>query len=102
MTTSDWGRVDDDGTVYVRTTDGERPVGQYPEGTPEEALAFFTERYDELAFEVDLLEQRVMAGVMAPEEAAESVRAAAHAGGRRPRRGRPELRWSAGSTRSAR
>ena len=22
-----WGRVDDDGTVYVRTGDGERPVG---------------------------------------------------------------------------
>ena len=46
MTSHDWGRVDDDGTVYVKTADGERPVGQYPEGTPEEALKFFTERYD--------------------------------------------------------
>ncbi|GAA4381173.1 DUF349 domain-containing protein [Nocardioides caricicola] len=74
MTSHDWGRVDDDGTVYVRTGDGERAVGQYPEGTPEEALRFFTERYDALAFEVDLLEQRIKSGVMSPEEAGASVR----------------------------
>ena len=37
----DWGRVDDDGTVYVRTADGERSVGQMPDATPEEALSFF-------------------------------------------------------------
>ena len=74
MTSHDWGRVDDDGTVYVKTTDGERPVGQYPEGTPEEALKFFTERYDALAFEVELLEQRIKSGVMSPDEAAGSVR----------------------------
>ena len=74
MTSHDWGRVDDDGTVYVRTADGERSVGQYPEGTPEEALKFFTERYDALAFEVDLLEQRIKSGVMSPDEAATSVR----------------------------
>src|SRR3954468_18294101 len=70
----EWGRVDDDGNVFVRTADGERSVGQYPEGTPEEALAFFTERYAALAFEVELLEQRIRSGVMTPEEAAASVR----------------------------
>ena len=74
MTTSEWGRVAEDGTVYVRTTDGERPVGQYPEGSPEEALAFFAKRYDELAGSVHLLEQRVNAGVVSPDEATESVR----------------------------
>ncbi|WP_435741547.1 DUF349 domain-containing protein [Nocardioides sp. SYSU DS0663] len=74
MTSHEWGRVDDDGTVYVRTADGERSVGQYPEGTPEEALTFFTERYDALAFEVELLEQRVRSGVLSPEEATESVK----------------------------
>jgi polyhydroxyalkanoate synthesis regulator phasin len=74
VTSHQWGRVDDDGTVYVKTADGERSVGQYPEGTPEEALAFFTERYDALAFEVDLLEQRIRSGVMSPEEATASVR----------------------------
>ncbi len=74
MTSHQWGRVDDDGTVYVRTADGERSVGQYPEGTPEEALKFFTERYAALAFEVELLEQRIKSGVLSPEEAVESVK----------------------------
>lgn len=74
VTSHPWGRVDDDGTVYVKTADGERSVGQYPEGTPEEALRFFTERYDALAFEVSLLEQRIGTGVMSPDEAAASVR----------------------------
>ena len=74
MTSHEWGRVDDDGTVYVKTADGERSVGQYPEGTPEEALSFFTERYAALAFEVELLEQRIKSGVMSPEEASASVR----------------------------
>ena len=77
VTSHEWGRVDSDGTVYVRTADGERSVGQYPEGTPEEALAFYTERYAALAFEVELLEKRINSGVMSPEEAAESVRTVA-------------------------
>ncbi|CAI9406057.1 putative protein/MSMEI_2664 [Nocardioides sp. T2.26MG-1] len=74
VTSQQWGRVDEDGTVYVKTPDGERAVGQYPEGTPDEALKFFTERYAALAFEVELLEKRIQSGVMAPEEAAASVR----------------------------
>jgi hypothetical protein len=75
VTTSEWGRVADDGTVFVRTSDGERPVGQYPEGSAEEALAFYAKRYDELAGSVHLLEQRVTAGVVAPDEATEAVKA---------------------------
>ena len=74
MTSHPWGRVAEDGTVYVKTTDGERSVGQYPEGTPEEALRFFTERYDALEFEVGLLEQRVKAARLSPDEAATSIR----------------------------
>jgi len=74
VTSHEWGRVADDGTVFVRTADGERSVGQYPEGTPEEALAFYTERFAALAFEVDLLDKRIRSGVMSPEEAAESVK----------------------------
>ena len=69
-----WGRVEADGTVYVRTPDGERAVGQYPEGTPEEALAFFTRRFEALEFEVQLLEQRVRAGALTPDEATESIK----------------------------
>ncbi len=71
---SEWGRVTEDGTVFVRTPDGERSVGQYPEGTQEEALKFFTDRYDALAFEVQLLEQRIGAGKLSPEEAATTVK----------------------------
>jgi hypothetical protein len=74
VTSHPWGRVAEDGTVYVKTTDGERSVGQYPEGTPEEALRFFTERYDALEFEVGLLEQRVKAARLSPDEAATSIR----------------------------
>jgi hypothetical protein len=70
----EWGRVEEDGTVYVRTADGERPVGQYPEGSAEDALAFYTRRYDALALEVQLLEQRVNSGVLSPEEAAEAIK----------------------------
>jgi hypothetical protein len=75
VTTSEWGRVAEDRTVYVRTTDGERPVGQYPEGSPEEALDFFTKRYDEIAGSVHLLEQRVQGALVSPEEATEAVKA---------------------------
>ena len=71
---SDWGRVADDGTVYVRTAGEERSVGQYAEGSPEEALKFFTDRYDALAFEVHLLEQRISAGKLSPEEALSAVK----------------------------
>jgi hypothetical protein len=53
-----WGRVDETGTVFVREESGERAVGQYPDGTPEEALAYFERKYVELAGQVTLLEQR--------------------------------------------
>ncbi|HET7682808.1 MAG TPA: DUF349 domain-containing protein [Marmoricola sp.] len=74
QTTDEWGRVTDDGTVFVRTADGERQVGQMPDATPAEALAYFKKKYDDVAFEVDLLEQRVKAGTLAPDEAAASVK----------------------------
>jgi soluble cytochrome b562 len=69
-----WGRVADDGTVFVRTKDGERAVGQWPDANPEEALAFYTRRYDALAFEVDLLEKRVQAGTVSPDDARAAVK----------------------------
>ena len=70
-----WGRVAEDGTVYVRTTDGERSVGSYEAGTPDEALDFFTKRFEELEGKVRLIEQRVASGRLAPEEAATSIKA---------------------------
>ena len=53
-----WGRVDDEGTVSVREADGWRVVGQYPDGTPAEALAYFQRKFADLAGEVTLLETR--------------------------------------------
>ncbi|WP_019180664.1 DUF349 domain-containing protein [Microbacterium yannicii] len=53
-----WGRVEDDGTVSVREADGWRVVGQFPDGSKEEALAYFERKYADLASEVTLLEVR--------------------------------------------
>jgi hypothetical protein len=62
-TSTAWGRIADDGTVYVRTPDeGERVVGSWQAGTPEEGLAHFVRRYDDLATEVNLLETRLGSG----------------------------------------
>jgi hypothetical protein len=64
-----WGRVDESGTVFVREADGEREVGQFPDGTPEEALAYFERKFVELAGQVTLLEQRVKRGAPAADVA---------------------------------
>lgn len=72
-TQSPWGRVDTDGTVYVKTRDGERVVGQWPGGDPAEAMELFTRRYDGLRVEVDLLDKRVRAGSLTPEQAGSTV-----------------------------
>ncbi|VXC18970.1 conserved hypothetical protein [Microbacterium sp. 8M] len=59
---AEWGRVTEDGTVSVREADTWREVGQYPDGTPAEALAYFVRKFEDLAFKVNTLEQRVQAG----------------------------------------
>ena len=69
-----WGRVDEDGTVFVRTPEGERQVGQWPGGDPVEVLALFTRKYDGLVFEVELLEQRLKSGKVSPEDAGASLK----------------------------
>ena len=58
----------------MREADGERAVGQYPDGTPEEALAYFERKYIELAGQVTLLEQRAKRGAPAAD-VAKAVRA---------------------------
>ena len=57
-----FGRVDDDGTVSVREGQSWRAVGSFPDGTPEEALAYFTRKFEDLEATVGLAEQRVKAG----------------------------------------
>ncbi|SEP14788.1 DUF349 domain-containing protein [Trujillonella endophytica] len=63
-----WGRVDEDGTVYVRTADGERAVGSWQAGDPAAGLAHFGRRFDDLATEVTLLEARLKAHTGNPTE----------------------------------
>jgi hypothetical protein len=62
-----WGRVDETGTVFVRDASGERAVGQYPDGSPEEALAYFERKFADLAGQVTLLEQRAKRGAPAAD-----------------------------------
>lgn len=73
MTTDPWGRVDEDGTVYVRTAAGERTVGSWQAGAPEEALAYFHRKYDALVTEVDLLEQRIKTTDLGAAQAEQSI-----------------------------
>jgi Domain of Unknown Function (DUF349) len=70
-----FGRVDPDGTVYVRTSEGERSVGQVPGVPAEEALAFFTRRFEALELEVSLLETRIASQTVSPDDALGSIKA---------------------------
>jgi hypothetical protein len=63
-----WGRVDEEGTVYVRTAEGERAVGNWQAGEPAAGLAHYGRRYDDLATEVSLLEARLKAHTGNPGE----------------------------------
>ena len=69
-----FGRVDESGVVYVRTSDGERIVGSYPGKTPEEALAYFVRKFEVVAAEVALLAARIISGAIVPEDALVAVR----------------------------
>ena len=71
---SKFGRVAEDGTVYVKTINGERAVGSYPGKSAEEALAYFVRKYEQVAAEIGLLGARVRTGAMDPKVAEESVK----------------------------
>ena len=64
-----WGRVDADGTVYVRTAEGERVIGSWQAGSPDEALAFYRRKFEALDTEVSLLEQRITTTDLSPAQA---------------------------------
>jgi hypothetical protein len=68
-----FGRVDESGTVYVRTADGEREVGSYPGATPEEALHYFARKFDELWASADLLHQRLATTDLSAKDAQEGL-----------------------------
>ncbi len=72
---SEWGRIDDDGTAYVRTPDGERVIGSWQAGDAEAGLAYYVRHFEDLETEVTLLEQRLESG--AGDPAATRTQAAA-------------------------
>ena len=57
-----FGRVDDDGTVWLVTSAGERVVGSWQAGEHDAAYAHFGRRFDDLATEVALMERRLASG----------------------------------------
>jgi hypothetical protein len=68
-----FGRVGEDGTVYVITPTGDRAVGSYPGKSAEEALAYFVKKFEMVASEVALLAARIRSGAMVPSDAQEAV-----------------------------
>ncbi|WP_306320621.1 MULTISPECIES: DUF349 domain-containing protein [unclassified Streptomyces] len=74
MSSDPWGRVDETGTVYVRSADGsEREVGSWKAGSPEEALAYFKRKYDGLVVEIGLLERRVQTTDLSAKDAMTAI-----------------------------
>jgi len=71
---SSFGRVGEDGTVYVRTDSGERAVGSYPGKSNEEALAYFVRKFETLAAEVALTADRLRNGAMLAEDGEEAIK----------------------------
>ena len=68
-----FGRVGEDGTVYVITPTGDRAVGSYPGKSADEALAYFVKKFEMVASEVALLAARIRSGAMVPSDAQEAV-----------------------------
>jgi hypothetical protein len=68
-----WGRVDEDGTVFVRTAEGEREIGSWQAGSPDEALAFFQRKFAALETEVTLIEQRIATTDLSPAQAQSTI-----------------------------
>jgi hypothetical protein len=57
-----FGRVDDDGTVWLITGASERVIGCWQAGDPEAAFAHFGRRFEDLSTEITLMEERLASG----------------------------------------
>ena len=63
MTSNAFGRVDSENNVFVIEAGVERHVGQYPNVSEADALAYFVRKYEDLEAQVRILEQRLASGV---------------------------------------
>lgn len=59
---SPFGRVTEDGSVYLLAPEGEILVGQYTVGSPSEGMAFFMRKYEDIRVEISLLSARLRDG----------------------------------------
>ena len=64
---TEWGRIDEAGTVFVRTAEGEREVGSWQAGDAEAGLAYYIRRYEDLQTEINLLAKRLESGAGDPK-----------------------------------
>lgn len=69
-----FGYVATDGTVFVKTSTGNKAVGSYPGKSAEEALAYFVRKFEAVASEIALLAARITSGAMVPSDALASVK----------------------------
>lgn len=63
MSANEFGRVDEKNSVYLKDQGNERLVGQYPDVSAEEAIAFFIRKFEDLEAQVRILEQRIANGI---------------------------------------
>lgn len=54
-----FGRIDEQGRVWVKDGDEEREVGQYPDEIPADSFALYTRRYLDLEATINLFEARL-------------------------------------------
>lgn len=64
--TVEFGRIDEDGNVFVVDGGTERLIGGYPDGVPEDPFALYTRRFADLEATVKLFEDRL--GSLAPKD----------------------------------
>ena len=69
-----FGRVSDDGTVFVKEAEGEREVGQFPDASKEEALALYARRYLDLKAKLDLFANRLKSSSVKSREIDDSLK----------------------------
>ena len=70
-----FGRVADDGTVFVKDGEGEREVGQFPDASKEEALALYARRYLDLKAKLDLFANKLKSNNVKSREIDETIKA---------------------------
>jgi Domain of Unknown Function (DUF349) len=59
---SEWGRIDENGTVFVKSGDSEREIGSWQAGDADAGVAYYVRKFEDLQAEVDLLETRLASG----------------------------------------